>query len=289
MLCGAQHIEFRVTFFEEFGYFCDVREFVITQNETLSVAFVGDHIPGRSNIDVDLIHFQHYPPVPFFVTELFTTYPNLRRMNLNQGTHLNIQSGSFENALNLENLEISNSNVVLSDFALTGAGNVTVLQIADCESLRIDEFAFAGLGSLKTLFILRSNIHQLPGNIFSSLVNLEQFSLHQGFVETIPSNLFANNHLLTSISIIGNPIDAIERTFINHLGQLQSLILSGQFGNETCLQDGGWWNVRESWEEMHRVLEQCYRNYEELPRHFSMELRGSLLIRDRNGDVVVRV
>lgn len=284
MLCRAQYIEIRCEFSGDGGWYgCGVNEFVITQNETLTIAFVGNHLPGRSDIDVGSILLRH-PPLPFFVNDVFTTFPNLRSMNLFQGTHLNVQGHSFENARHLENLEISHSNVVLSDFALTGAANITVLQIADCETLIIDEFAFAGLRSLNTLLIFRSNIHQLPENIFSSLVNLERFNLHQGFVETLPSNLFANNHLLQSITIIQNPINEIGRSFINHLGRLEFLGLwLGQ-----CVSND-WSNVREDWVEIHRVLEPCYRNYEARSRHFSMELRGSLTIFNRSGDVVVEL
>lgn len=282
VLCRAQYIEIRCIFNNPSEYGCGAGEFVITFNATFTIAFVGNHLPGRSNIDVVQITMQH-PPLPFFVKEVFTTFPNLRRMHL-QGTNLNILGDSFQNARNLENFEISGSNVVLSDFALTGAGNMTVMQIADCQTLIIDEFAFAGLQSLDTLLIFRSSLHQLPENIFFSLVNLERFNLHQGFVETLPANLFANNHLLRSITIISNPINEIGRSFINHLGRLESLILADGrcVGNE-------WFNVRESWVEIHTVLQPCYRNYEERPRHFSMELRGSLTIFDRRGDVVVRL
>lgn len=75
---------------------------VITQNDTLTIVFVGNHVPGRSNIDVTGAFFRHHPPLPFFVTELFTTFPNLQQLHLLQGTYLNIQSGSFGNVQNLQ-------------------------------------------------------------------------------------------------------------------------------------------------------------------------------------------
>lgn len=281
MLCRAQYIEIRCQLGVTSA--CAATEFVVTQNETLTIVFVGNFVPGWSNVDVESIILRH-PPLPFFVAEVFTAFPNLRHMHLFQGTHLNIQNGSFENARRLESLEISGSHVVLSDFALTGAGNLTVIQIADCETLSIGEFAFAGLQSLNTLLIFRSNLHRLHENTFGSLASLERFQLHQSHVETIPSNLFANNTQLRYIVMVINPINEIGRSFINHLGQLEVLDLGGNI----CVSNG-WSNVRQNLEEIHRVLAPCYSNFDELPRQFTLEVHGSLVIRDQNGNVVVRL
>lgn len=239
-------------------------------------------MPGQSNFDVDTIVLIH-PPLPFFVSEIFTIFPNLKTMNLHGGTHLHIQSGSFENASHLQTLYISNGgHAELSNFALTGAGNLTNLQINDIEVLRIDELAFDGLRALETLLIFRSNIHRLGENTFSSLVNLNRFQLHQGHVDTIPAKLFANNYLLRSIFFVGVPINQIERSFIDKLEQLQELALE-----LTSCVDNFWSNVQENLEQIHRDLEPCYRRHDDMPRLFSMELRGSMIVRDQRGELLV--
>lgn len=283
VLCRAQNIEIKCTFSGTSGYGCFATEFVIRQNETQTIAFVGDHLPGRSNIDVDSMYLIH-PPLPFFVAEVFTTFPNLQGMTLSQGT-LNIQGGSFELANNLDNLEISRSHVVLSDFALTGSGNLKVIQIADCETLRIDESAFVGLRSLETLLIFRSNIHHIGENTFRSLANLDQFWMANTQVKVIPAKLFVANTQLRTILLVSNPIAQIGRSFIDSLAQLEVLEVSAS----NCVSSNSWQNVREYLEEIHRFLEPCYTGYDELPRQFILELQGSLVIRDHRGDVVVRL
>jgi len=281
-VCQGQYIEIRCVFGGEIGYGCGSSEFVVRQSETQTTTFVGVHLPGRSNFDVTGIGLLH-PTLPFFVSEIFNTFPNLQRLHLAGGTHLRIQSGSFKNASNLQSLEISGvTDVELSDFALTGAGNVTVLQIADCEALRIDEHAFDGLNALEQLLIFRSNIHRLGENTFTSLVNLNRFQLHQGHIGTISAKLFAANNLLRNILFVMVPINEIERGFIDKLEQLEVLGLEGA----SCVSNL-WSNVRENWEQIHRDLEPCYRRFDDMPRQFSMELRGSLIVRAQRGDLVV--
>lgn len=205
-------------------------------------------------------------------------------MILSQGT-LNIQGGSFELANNLDNLEIARSHVVLSDFALTGSGNLKVIQIADCETLRIDESAFDGLRSLETLLIFRSNLHHIGENTFRSLANLDRFWMANTQVEVIPAKLFVANTQLRTILLVLNPIAQIGRSFIDNLEQLEVLEVSAS----NCVSSNTWYNVRENLEEINKFLEPCYTGYDELPRQFIFELQGSLVIRDHRGDLVVRL
>jgi len=283
LLCNGQHVEIRCHFrYIDIWdvYECITHEYIITQNNTSSFTIVGDHFPNMTNLDVNEVSARNQP-IPFVITEFFTTFPNLRR--LNTGGLQRIQDDAFTFAHNFLDLWIANSPLrVVPANGFVGASNLQFLQISDCHELeKIDQNAFSGLNNLRRLTITNTKLRFLSENVFSTLPYLRAVTISNNQISTLPENIFHNNLRLEEIMFANNSINAVGRNFVDNLANMTNLWAFAFIGNN-C---GNGTYFPPDFTDLHTALQECYRNYEQR-RHFQLDLQGSLVIRDENGDVV---
>lgn len=275
--------------FQEIGlmltYTCVIENVTIPDNEDLEIVFGGQHLQGRDDSQVERVHIW-FSSIPFVLSQVFTAFPNLEV--LNQGTNLTrIQPNAFANASSLlEFYTYSGPQLTTIEAnAFAGAPRLNFLQIRDCGIQTIDENAFSGLSQLVDLFLQNLEIRELPVDVFRPLESVEVIYLNNNLLESLQGRLFEANPHLFGINLSYNRINAIERNFIDNKQALERL----EFRENLCADD-----VWDTWSEgvtldtMRDGLRTCFDNFEgDVPKIFSMQLRGSMTIRDQNGAEII--
>jgi len=282
LLCEGQHVEIRVTFgYSNSFYRCVAREFLITQNGTQTTVIVGNHLPNMTNLDVNQVEIFNQP-IPFVIREFFTTFPNLDTLFIFGGLLQRIQDDAFAFAQNLTLIAIFNIPIRVLPANFLAGTKIQNFQISNCAELeKIDQNAFYGLNTLEDIHIRNTRIKFIPENVFSTLPNLLRVSLQDNPIQTLPSEIFHNNFRLRIISLFNNRINAIGRNLVENFVNLPDLGTFSLNGN-VCANSGF---IAANIPAIHEALQDCYRNYVQR-RHFELELQGSLVIRDENGDVI---
>lgn len=211
-------------------YACIINDVSVPDDENLDIVFVGQHLPGFDNSRVGWVDIR-WSNIPFIMSELFTTFPNLEILE-HQATNLTrIQPNAFANAANLNQFSTQNNPELraIPANAFAGALNLRFLMIRFGGVQTIDENAFNGLANVDNLNLAGQDIEQLPINCFRPLESLRHVSLAFNRLETIHSSLFEANPNLESVNFGTNRINAIERNFLDGLPLLNSLTLHFNF------------------------------------------------------------
>jgi len=284
ILCEGQNVEIRCNFYMYAGlgsYGCRASEFLVSENSTQNIVIVGNHLPNYTNIDVvsTIITDQ---PFPFIISEFFTSFPNLQTLHIYGGLQ-EIQGNAFQSADNLQDLSIFTSPVrVLPAFALAGASRLIHFGMVQCENLeRIDPNAFIGLNYIDIIDIIATGLRFIPENVFRTLNSLRLIDISDNRIQTIPARLFDNNLMLESIYFLDNNVNAVAKPFVDNFFNLRNLQQFSVTGN-SC---GNSTYHPSNLNQIHTALEQCYDNYDQR-RRFTLDLQGSLVIRDENGNVI---
>lgn len=269
-------------------YTCTFPILTIPDNENLNITIGGLHQQGLGNDNVTRVEFL-VANVPFIVTQIFTTFPNVNFFTIQNSGLTRIQSNAFTNARNLRTiLIILNSQLrTIHENAFIGAPNLLDLNLRGNQIETIHESAFTGLSQVHTLRLHENRIHRLPVNVFSPFVGLGTFSLQDNSLESIDDRLFTNVQRLFQIDISRNQINAIGRNFLEVLPNLS--VLSAW--ENRCVS--GAWTIIDR-ENVRRALNDCFNNFPSVPddndvRRFVLELRGPLFLKFENGTGIVRV
>lgn len=268
-------------------YSCVLIGASVPDNENVNVIIGGTHSPGQSNANVQGILIL-VSTIPFIVTQLFTTFPNVIALNINAGL-TRIQSNAFANAENLEFASISNNNNLRTVAAngFTGAGNLQVLDLNFNQIETVHETAFVGLSSLTHLYLDRNNINELHVNLFRPLTSLLMLILSENRLESLDGRLLENNRLIEHLEINRNQVNAIGRSFLDNFAQLEFF----SFVENICANNFWFIGGTTTIDTIRQGLAVCFDNFIEGPddevKRFVLQLRGSLTINDENGNEIV--
>lgn len=294
-LCGltaikAQVVNVQCTFLTvDSTYTCQIFGISVADNENANFVIGGVHQPGNTNAHVNRVSIL-FSGVPFIITQLFTTFPFLRNLQIMSGL-TRIQSNAFANAPNLWNVEIMEnpSLQTIHANAFSGAPNIRILDMHRNGIETIHATAFAGLNSLQSLFIEGNQIRQLPWNLFLSTFSLQRIVLDDNQLGSIDGRLFSNNTRMVRIDMARNQINAIQRTFLDRMPALSSLNMQGNICANSFWTIGGGTTI----ETIRQGLQTCFNNFVDAPvgdeRHFVMKLRGSMTIRHENGTEIITI
>lgn len=291
---SAQEAEVTVTcnfiFTQQTVYTCSLSSLVIADEADQTFIFdVSGHLEGRTNDDVMKIEV-FGGDVPFIVAELFETFPNVRFYTTSFAGLRRIQSNAFADAGNLETfISFTNPLVVIEPNAFLGAEKLTMLDFDTNEIEKIAENAFDGLTALEILNLSSNKIYFLYYNTFSKVNHLTYILLSDNQIETLDGRLFSENPLLRDVSFYGNQINAIDSNFFDGLDQL----LQFDMRFNICA-DANWVITGETTiDTVRQGLQSCFDNAATPPpddvRKFVLELRGSLILRDEDGNEVLRL
>jgi len=197
-------------------------------------------------------------------TSLFTTFPNLKNMEiLNCGT-TTLVTDAYANCNNLEVIILEGGNIpnVPAGIAQT-CSNVITLSLGNNLIATIDANAFQGMTNLAGLNLANNQLTCIPSNlllnsrayvsitmgfnaitaidynIISGLPNLQVFDMQVNSLTYLPLlNLAGTSNLFLICGFAGNPINAINPNFTsNFVGRLTN-IDTFMFDEITCLPTG---------------------------------------------------
>lgn len=279
-------------FVTQFDYSCDVIGVNIADNENLPITIAGQHLQGQNNAAVRVVRIFD-SNVPFIITQFFTTFVNLERLEMGATGTNRIQPNAFVNAGSLRTLQISQSpqlrEIIANAFA--GAWNLELLQIFQSGVESISELAFSGLSRLTNLNLARNRISQLPVNVFTPLTALQMIFLWENQLTVLNGSLFEANTMLLNIDVSDNQINAIGRSFVDTLTNLRFLDMVGNHCISRFFAIGNG-DQETTVIALRQALETCFINSGEPPsetKTFVLELLGSLIIRHVNGTEIIRM
>lgn len=216
--------ETRVLGISELGYTCTVQETTLTKDQN-KIEFGGNHSSGSTNIDVVNLRII-YSQIPFFMTQMFTTFRNLRAVEISNGGLESIRASDFLGGEMLESIYMQYNNIkVLNGGIFAGLSRLQKLSLSKNEIEFIDGNAFSGLSSLRLLYLNDNRIRRLHRNTLNSLTELRDLSLGRNYLTRISSLLFFRNRELGYIMMDYNQISAIEGDFLENLPRLAVLNL----------------------------------------------------------------
>lgn len=277
------------------NYTCELRGVTIADDENANFVIGGQHLTGMSNADVHRVDILS-SSTPFIISQIFTTFPNLEQFWIRGGVGLTrIQANAFANATNLRLIEIAGNNQlrIIHANAFTGASNVEILRLFSNRIETIHETAFSELSSLRSLELESNRIQSLHHFVFRSLASLEELMLSDNLMESIDGRTLANNGQITRLDFSRNRVNALGRTFLDSLTRLQTLNTLGNLcASNFWIVDGFFVTM----DILRAALGNCFANFVEPPpepeddvKKFTLELRGSLIIRDENGNEIIRL
>lgn len=287
----AQNVNLQCNFFtESLVYHCSLSGITIPDNENANVVIGGVHQPGQSNFGVTTVVIMN-SNTPFIIPQVFTTFPFMSRLIIDDGGLIRIQPNAFAMAQHLWYLEIVR-NPGLREIpanAFSGAFNLGVLDLLNNGIERIHESAFNGVNLIEALFIDNNRLREIPTNAFTPLKLLQGIALGGNQLTRIESGLFSSNSQIFYLDVNNNFINAIERTFFDVLPNLRFLNLL----ENSCINDFWSIDVINDWQVACDALSSCFLNFDQDSggevRNFILQLRGNLKISYENGTTIIRL
>lgn len=256
----AQYVEITCTNYAEISdnaYIADCVDYMIKFSDEREIVFLGNKPEYVANDKVTQIRFIH-PSVPFFVNEIFVTFPNLQHLII-FGSLIVMHPYAFSSASNLESLIlVTESLQLLPAYAFTGATKLSSIQFLGCNALiRADEAAFVGLDNLSNLEIFSTPLGTSPKDIFKPLINLIDVTLIGTGIKEIRPELFANNLKLKFIQIGDTNIDGVDRKFVDGLEKLKYIKIAVNCAE--AIFDAS--SSSATLSQFQSEMEPCYSNY----------------------------
>ncbi|CRL02116.1 CLUMA_CG015299, isoform A [Clunio marinus] len=290
-IISGQNFDFNCVFFGSPAiYTCIIAGITIPDDANLDFNIGGNHILGLGNENVTEIRILD-SNIPFIISEMFTSFPNVNFFGITEGGLRRIQSNAFNNAKNLQSIRINANKEfkIIQENAFNGADKVVTLELFENKIESIAESAFNGLHSLNVLNLRVNEIRTLPVNVFKDLQSMNLLQLTDNRLDRIEGGLFAQNSNLSTLNIIRNEINAIERNFLDGFEQLNILSL-----NENQCIDRAWiiGGSTSTLDTIRENLSICFDNFdtpEEETRRIIMEIRGSLTLFNENGTEIIRI
>jgi Leucine-rich repeat (LRR) protein len=286
----AQEVQVTCTFRTFIGqYMCELNNITIPDVPNAVFIIGGIHTLGRNNANVQRVLILN-SNIPFVISQLFTTFPNVNTVTIQNTGLTRIQSNAFLNGSNIERVEISfNQNLrSIEANAFLGLARAISLDLTSNSIETLHENAFNGLNSLEFLTVNRNLISQLPSVIFAPLRSLQTLYFENNQMVSLDGGLFAGNPELSIATFSRNQINEIGRNFLDSLKQLRYLEL---FEN-VCVRSSWYVEIPEKIEVIRADLEPCFANSDppsdEL-RRIVLEVRGPFTLKFENGTHIVTV
>lgn len=271
-----------------YGYTC-VLNLKTFDDPFHNVTFSGQHRGGRNNSDVRNVRITN-SKVPFIIRDIFTVFPNVYAMQVDNGGLKEIQGSAFALAANLRVLNFLNNNITsLTADTFINLPQLEELYFVSNNILNISVNAFIGLQNLMSLRLQNDTIATFLPFTFRPLVNLRNIFLTELRLQRIDGQLFASNRFLRILDLQDNVIDAIQSTFLNNLANIQIINLMGnQCVNYFFSIEGN-----QSIPDVQRNLTTCFNNFNnDRPANvtrFILEVEGHLTLLNENGTEIVRI
>ena len=271
-----------------YGYTCvlNAKTFDVPNYE---VTFSGQHRGGRNNSDVRNVRITN-SKIPFILRDIFTVFPNVYAMQVDNGGLKDIQGSAFARAENLRVLNFVQNNITsLTADTFINLPFLEELYFVSNNISSVSVNSFNGLQRLISLRFQNDSITSFLPFTFRPLVNLRNIFLTELRLQRIEGRLFASNRFLRILDLQDNDINAMQSTFLDNLANIQLINLMGNQcvnyffsieGNQTIL-------------EVQRNLTRCFNNFDNNTpvnvTRLTLEFEGHLTLFNENGTEIVRL
>lgn len=249
----------------------------------------GSHTNDRTNLQVWAAQIA-YGNIPVIIREFFTTFPNLLDFKVRNSALETLASGDFENAVNVRRLELSGNRLTaIPADAFQGASSIGILNFYNNEIELIHADAFRGMDFCYDVTLSSNSLQLLEPKVLQALPYLRLLILNNNQITSLLSNLFQNNPLLNYFSAIENEIISVSPNIFDSIPQVSDVNL-----RENSCVDREWRSIGtvSTWEQVFEELDDCFSNYvgnNNGTKIFTLELTGTLIIRDENGQELMRL
>jgi Leucine rich repeat len=272
---------FSVNFYDE--YICRLTEIEAT-NPNLQYAFTGNHLPNRTNADVDVVQIRS-SNTPFVIQQMFTSFPNMVELDI-QGS--NLQSINISDNVQLEWLTLSYNNISrINNGTFRNQRSLRFFTAIEAGIFTLEEDAFVGLESLVYLSLIDNNVSEILPRTFNPLVNLERIFFDRNKLTRL-GDIFSMNKNITVLRFEDNQINEISPTLLHNI---QNFYFMNLFGNR-CISRYFFLDDEFEWILMNNLLGPCFVNFNggvPEPRRITLEFNGPLALFDEFGNIIARV
>lgn len=243
--------QFSLNFYND--YICDLSQIEVL-NETAQVTFTGDHIDGRTNGNVSIVHIRA-SNTPFMVQSVFTSFANLTELEYDNS---NLQSINLPGGVRLDNLVLTNNNISrIQANAFVNQPRLRYVRLSNNNIQEVDETAFVGLSEVIALWLLNNQIRVIQPRTFQPLASVTYLDL-EGNDLTSVGDLFTSNDNLVSLFLEYNRINEISPNFVRRSTPLlRNINLRGN----RCANDWFTLQPNDGWQAMTHALRPCFMNF----------------------------
>lgn len=277
--------QYGLTIFNE--YYCFLQDIEVT-DPAATVTFGGTHVGERTENDVEIIIIFN-STTPFMIPEMFTTFPNVNDLTI-ENCHL--ESIEIPEFVQLYWLDVYLNNITrISSNSFRNQSILFYLFLEGNNIETVDEDAFDGIGSASFILSLyRNNIRELAPRTFHSLTEIFYLDLEGNSLESISAELFSQNVELGILYLDSNQINEVEPGFADNFIEYINFI--GMLGN-ICVDQEFILGSNSSFMIMNNALFTCYNNFSngttDGSRRLGMEYQGPLRIFDEFGHIISTV
>lgn len=274
------------TFVPSVLYTCKLNSIELL-NTTRRVVIHGDHLDGKTDDDVEVVHVLN-SNTPFMIPQIFTTFPNVQDLGW---VYSNLESINIPDTVQLKKLTLTGNNITrINRGNLNNQLELFYLSLIDNQIEEIDKNAFVGLEKLRTVNLMYNRLSEIANETFHPLVGLNYIDFEHNLLTRIDEDLFSQNRNLSSIYLEFNRINKISPRFLS--GIVDNLRFINLEGND-CINRA--FDVKDEIGEivMNNALHACFNNFYggevSETRRITLEFQGTLSLFDEFGNIIARV
>ncbi|XP_037043639.1 connectin-like [Bradysia coprophila] len=208
-------------------YKCWLYDIDIQRNNVEVSRFVGSHLLGKTNMDVESIHFQngtmYYLPNGF---GLF--FGNIKYMIVGDGKPDGVILGTKAiRRSDLQNLDkllkisfLRNDIETLNGDSLWDLPNLQFFRLIYNRLRTLSDETFIKNKELKEVYLNSNQLSSLPASLFENNLLLEIVDLRKNFLRTIDERLFQTNSRLRGISFVSNLLEMLPANLLKNIFSL---------------------------------------------------------------------
>lgn len=246
------------------NYLCEVAGIEFSgDNETQNFVISGTHLLARTNDHVTHMTI-HNSQVPFVISQIFRTFPNLIHLIYLGGGLTRIQSDAVVDARRLE-IFTARFNPRLTKIhsnAFSGASNLAQLILNNNSIHDIHERAFVGIQRVRVINLTNNQIRELPEDVFKPARRLQTLMFRNNQLDTLYASMFSHNNIMHQIELQDNRINAIDRKFFEPIREVFWLMLL----RNVCADRTFVFGVTDE-QIIEDELEPCFVNFERMTRN----------------------
>lgn len=164
---------FAMQFSGRFTVYSCILEGINVKNTTEHIIINGDHLPGKSNIDVKML-IVVYSNTSTIIRQLFEFFPNIYGYVATSAGIQEIKPFVFNATSYIQQVQLTYNNLGdIRSNAFYGIENVEVIALDSNNINSIDADVFQELYKLEVLSLRENSIKTLGPNIFKSLIKIK--------------------------------------------------------------------------------------------------------------------